>query len=117
MGDGLEVSGPDFFLIEGLDRIEDALRKALAPFGAPEPLQGKGIMSADRAEYIRTKVRTALDEMAQDAFEWDDIPTPPGLFEPLWIELRDAVVSAIFDMDREQVEHDRIGDEIRQECL
>jgi len=71
----------------------------------------------DRGGYIRARVRKSLDEIAQDATYWGE--TPPAAFEvdPLWHELRDAITSVLFDMDREQAEHEQHATHVVKECL
>ena len=73
--------------------------------------------AADRGEYIHRRVRERLESMAQDALYWHD--TPPAAFEiePLWYEIRDAIVSELFDMDREQAEQERHAAEVVRDCL
>lgn len=61
----------------------------------------------DRGDYIRDKVRKKLDELNYDSLEWSDIPVAGFERVPLWYELRDTVTSVLFDMDRDQVEHQR----------
>jgi len=74
-------------------------------------------MPLNRDDYIRARVRESLESFAQDALYWND--TPPAAFEvePLWQELRDAIVSVLFDMDREQSEHEKHATHVVKECL
>lgn len=72
----------------------------------------------DRGDYIRLKVRIVLEALAQDALEWDGIPPAEYLeSEPLWYELRDAVVSVLFDMDREMAKQEEHADYVVKHCL
>ena len=73
--------------------------------------------SLDRSEYIRVRVRESLDSLVFNALYWHE--TPPAAFdvEPLWYELRDAVTSVLFDMDREQLEHEQHASHVVKECL
>jgi len=74
-------------------------------------------MPLNRDDYIRERVRESLESLAQDALCWNE--TPPAAFEvePLWHELRDAIVSVLFDLDREQSEHERYANHVVKECL
>ena len=71
----------------------------------------------ERSDYIRKRVRTALERLSQDSLTWSK--TPPVAFEvePMWYEIRDAVISQLFEMDREQAEHERLAAEVVRECL
>jgi len=74
-------------------------------------------MTEDRDEYIRNRVRKSLELLTQDALYWSDTPPACGEVEPLWYELRDTVVSVLFDMDREQAELERYAGHVVRECL
>lgn len=72
----------------------------------------------DRGDYIRAKVRQVLEVLAQDALEWNDTPSTECLaIEPLWYELRNAVVSVLFDMDREMAKQEEHADYVVKHCL
>ncbi len=71
----------------------------------------------NRDDYIRSRVRESLESLAHDALYWNETPASGGFeIEPLWHELRDAIVSVLFDMDREQLEHEQHADHVVKEC-
>lgn len=73
--------------------------------------------AANRAEYIAMKVRVSLEALAQDALQWGDTPSDGLNFEPLWYELRDAIVSELFDMEREMVKEGIDSAYVYEHCL
>jgi len=75
----------------------------------------KETVNRDRGEYIRSRVRDSLESLAQDALYWHD-PSTALEVEPLWYELRDAITSVLFDMDREQLEHEQHAAHVVKEC-
>jgi len=60
---------------------------------------------SERSDYIRKRVRTALEEFTSEALYWEDLPDIQ--YGPSWIELRDAIVAELFELDAEQREHER----------
>ena len=73
--------------------------------------------SLDRGEYIRARVRKSLESLGLDSLYWSDTPPLELEVEPMWHELRDAITSVLFDMDREQSEHEKHADHVVKECL
>lgn len=71
----------------------------------------------NRTDYIRTRVRKSLESLAQDALYWDETPRAAFDVEPLWHELRDTIASVLFDMDREQSEHEQHAAHVVKDCL
>lgn len=74
-------------------------------------------MPLNRDDYIRERVRKSLESLAQDALYWNETPDGASLqVEPSWHELRDAIATVLFDLDREQAEHERYADHVAKEC-
>ena len=72
----------------------------------------------DREDYIHAMVRESLESLAQDSLYWNETPASGGFeIEPLWYELRDAITSVLFDLDREQSEYERHAAHVVKECL
>lgn len=75
--------------------------------------------SIDRDEVIDEKVREVLEKLAQDALYWE-LPKGVSLLqcgEPMWDELRDSIIRNVFDMEREQIEHEIQAQHVVDECL
>jgi len=70
---------------------------------------------SERSDYIRKRVRTALDEFTSEALYWEDLPDIE--YGPTWFELRDAIVSELFEMDAVQREYFRHAEWVRKNCV
>jgi len=71
----------------------------------------------DRSDFILLKAQKAIEDFTQESLYWQGIPVTVLHHEPTWLELRDAITSVLFDMDREQAEAEREAQRVVRDCV
>ncbi len=67
-----------------------------------------------RQSFIDKHVNAALDDLLSESFYWQ---MPAGGTEPLWVEMRDAIMAKVFACEHEMGWQARHSEQVRENCI
>jgi hypothetical protein len=67
-----------------------------------------------RQSFIDKHVNAALDDLLSESLYWQ---MPAGGTEPLWVEMRDAIMAKVFACEHEMGRQGQHSEQVRENCI